>query len=208
MGHMQQTFGEFFLESIKELIKNHVTVTFNKARRVEDCGGWFDEVDRELIVATGALEKRWKQIFVHEFCHYRQWKEKSPWFFKYGKGYGACNFWDWLTEGEEPEDMSPYHRKAAINYYLGLEADCERRAIKLIRERGLEIDIEDYIKGANAYLYMYPIIEKDGVWCSNKAPYRVPEIMEMMPGDDLVKDFRKPPRGYVKLLREECFKYD
>jgi len=203
---MQQTFEDFFQEACLELIDSGISLHFNKKRKVSDAGGWFSEGDKELVVATAMKKSRWRQIFLHEYNHYCQWKEGSPWFTKKGKGWGAAMFWEWVT-GEEK--LSKYHSDRAVNYYQGLEHDCERRAIKMIKERGLDMNLEEYTKTANSYVWFYSAIRVDGQWCSKQAPYRVPEIMEMMPGDKMVslkKMKEGMPKGFLELIREHCYK--
>jgi hypothetical protein len=65
---------------------------------------------------------------------------------------------------------------------LALELDCEKRAVELMKLWDLGIDIKDYIKRANAYMYFWKYLKYSRKWCN---PYNTPScndiLVNMMP---------------------------
>lgn len=147
------------------------------------CNGYFSNDPEELAISTGRPEREWFPVLVHEFCHMNQWSEDSP-------------FWDisiystylvdlWLDNKIELTE------KQKIEVFRGsilVEHDCERRAIKLIKELDLPIDPIEYVQKANAYVLFYHVIMKHRKWYEiGKEPYNNPEIYLKLP-TELIED--------------------
>jgi len=200
---MTQSFAEFFEEACSDLLRNKITFTLRTEEDIEYAGGSFADQDRTLVVKTARKSKFWKQIFLHEYCHFLQWKEKSKWFTTAGVSFGPQNFWEWLDGEVKLTDHQITH---AVNFFQGLEHNCEIRAIRTIKEKGLGFDLEQYIKSANSYVMFYNAIRLDHKWCETP-PYYVPEIMEAMPGDKLVslKNMKVISNEHLSLVRKYCY---
>ena len=140
--------------------------------RGEYCGGndrcygmfEFNSNDNPVIkVATGNKTNQvWFGVLIHEYCHFLQWKENS----QIWRDFEECNF------SIDNIIKNPKKYKKEILLLLRLEADCERRAVKLIRQHGL-FDETEYIREANAVLYKYAFLYTDGFW-----PKGNPELKE------------------------------
>lgn len=162
------------------------------------CSGYFDSEGKVLAVATRRPD--WFPTLLHEFGHMQQWLEDPAGF---DENYDE-DFWDWLIGNKE---LSKRHLHRVVNSVRGTELDCERRTIALIsRHPSLGIDIADYTRKANAYMYLYTVVAKHRKWVGlkRKPPYAVPEIVRLMP-DELQRDYWKLPRGFEKLVVERCF---
>jgi hypothetical protein len=61
-----------------------------------------------------------------------------------------------------------------------VEIDCEKRTARKILDLNLNIDLTQYIKKANTYLFYYSVLLETKKWC-DVAPYKIPEIVEQMP---------------------------
>lgn len=166
---------------------------YNVACEGGGASGVFDAAPETPIiqVGIGGREKvRWLATLAHEFSHACQWAENAPVWRESFKG--DC-IWKWLNGGalKNPEDKVVYLRE--------LEADCERRTIRLLKELRSPVDLALYSRGANAYVHFYNIIPETRKWyAKGKGPYEVPEVLaQANPTMDL--DFSKTPS---KLRRE------
>lgn len=156
------------------------------------CSGYFDPEPSPpiLAVAWGAGPRR-VGILIHEYCHLTQWAESAPvWLADEGSDWSA-----WLG-GKSVRGIG-----AQIERSRELEADCERRAIRLIRELEAPIDVEAYARAANAYIHFYNLMAKERRWfAKDRAPYLVPEVMAAA-NPVLDRDFSKTPRRLLEALR-------
>ena len=202
-----------FLNSIKEFcIKNGIEYNFPDTPKVSYPGqeemkvsGFFDDTPRPIIAcAIGKPEYDWAQILVHESCHMDQWMEDSE-------------FWKGMKSGDIPADKvmdewlygKDFEMKVveeSIDTLLKLELDCEIRSAKKIIDMNLPINIDNYVKGANAYLYFYPIMLKTRKWC-DKAPYEVSDIFDVMPNTFLnAKEYYLFSSELLEIYKKECYK--
>lgn len=130
--------------------------------------GYFDEENLKLAVAIG--DSDWVGTFAHEASHMDQFLEGSE-------------YWtDDLTEAYEvlmlatgsPHKVSKEEFKEALNKIVVLEADCERRTIEKIKQYNLPVDLEDYTRKANAYLYWHTSMLYYRKWYARgKSPTKV-----------------------------------
>jgi hypothetical protein len=82
-----------------------------------------------------------------------------------------------------------------------MELDCEHRSVELIREWDLPINIDNYIKSANRYIYFYNFVRKYRTWDNiyNKS-YR--EVSHLMP-IDLIDEYTKTPSNVMSIFTEK-----
>lgn len=163
--------------------------------------GFFDELT--LQVATKRPLEQWLYTFVHESCHFDQWREN-------------CRIWRHRVRGCNPMFLvslwleGVIELKAPVLYQavqatLLLELDCEKRSIKKIRKNKLPLDIKECTKRANAYVYFYHMFPHTRSWYHIGAePYNIPEIVAEMP-DHFNNDYTKLPTVYKKLYAKHCF---
>ena len=128
--------------------------------------GYFEEgPGGNLICAIKKPFNEWFPIFVHESCHMDQWIENSlAWCGTTGpndEDYTE-SFWDWL-DGKDVPKASLDKSIRALQY---LEEDCERRTVKKIKKYDLPIDIDDYIRHANLYIFSYQYMKETRKWSS------------------------------------------
>lgn len=140
------------------------------------CSGYFCGDVKRLAIATNRNEQYMVGILAHEFGHFNQWREQS-------------DIWtaDTMNENDFKRLITPEKRltptlKRKLSCLRELEADCERRAIKLIKKFDLKIDIRKYAQNANAYIYFYTFIEEYRRWYpSGQGPWSVRKIVNAMP---------------------------
>jgi hypothetical protein len=201
-----------FLEIIKkECEKNNVILLCPDTEKVAYPGsgnmmvsGYFDDkIGPTLACAIGKPADQWYEILVHESCHMDQWAEKSVLWTNIYKDGIDCDkgMDDWLNGVEFHEDEYTHY----IRTMQAVEIDCEKRSIKKIKELGLPINTNSYIKRANSYLFFYSVMLTTQKWCDT-APYNVPEIVNMMP-DYFLEDaeYLVVPEALLELYKEKCY---
>jgi len=176
MNKKEQEFVDFIKRQCKiygvKLImkdKKHLTLTGNIK-----CSGYFDDGDdMKPILAVATNRKDWIEILAHEYCHLTQWVAKINLWDKAGTSLSYVDSW---LSGKKVRN---------IKYHLGiardLELDNERRTAKLLKAWDLGIDIEHYIRKANAYVQFYNYMYKTRKWCSPKnSPYTNERLIAQM----------------------------
>jgi hypothetical protein len=165
--------------------------------------GYFSEEDNLLKVASNKPFKKWFPVFLHEFCHFLQWKEN-------------CKIWQnsVVSDGSDASmevfswvDGKKIPRKKLDTYIRlarDVELDCERRVCKLIKKFNLPLDIEQYAQQANAYVYLYNWLRVRRKWYkTGNAPYENPKIWKNLP-KSLKGTHNKMPKYILELFDEHC----
>ena len=168
-------------------------VKYVKLSRNIQCGGWFDETEKVLVCASNRPD--FLQILVHEFSHLTQWVEQcEPWL----KGINGIGYVDEWLSGKDVPNIRKH-----LAYSRDLELDNEKRSVKHIKKFGLSIDIEDYIRRANAYVQLYNWMYYTRRWSTNSnSPYRNPRIIAAMP-KTFHMNYQKMSKKVEKVFREE-----
>lgn len=113
-------------------------------------------------------------IFVHEFCHFKQWKEQTP---IWSQGFDSWKIFDRFLN-KKVEDFPEIH----LRHIQMLEIDCDTRVIDFIQKFNLNIDTEKYIKDSNAYVYSYNVIVKERYF-PPFAEYHDKEFIDLVPSE-------------------------
>ena len=108
---------------------------------------------------------------IHEYCHFLQYKDG---FILEDDPKNEEIFWEWLDK--KRENGQDYWKRL-----YEIECNCDKRVIELIQQHNLPIDKVDYAKKANAYHNFYKLLPKYRRWYQKNAPYRVDEIVQLMP---------------------------
>jgi hypothetical protein len=197
---------EKFIAHVKaECKKYKIKFKMSKYNKVHSgdfimCGGYFDDENKTLAVATGGrTQEQCLALLVHEYNHLLQWANKS----KYWCG-DSDGFLLWL-EGKN----NRWNDKKINHHFLktvGVEWDCERQSVKMIKKWKLPINLKSYIQQANAYVGSYAVMKKKRKW-TNRSAYRVKCVVEQMPGDRILtqKEIVNPPAKFTELALRYCF---
>jgi len=184
--------------AITECAKEGIQVTFlNKTILKTDnvsCDGWFNEGEKKLFVAAKNPMKNFFPVFVHEFCHFKQWitKEKSYMnVIEHPRLDG--DMWDWLEGEEIPMDRV----RKSVEAYREMELNCEKMVVDYIDEFNLSINKEFYIRTANVYVLSYGLLLETRKWL-NFSPDD-DRLLDLVP-KRFVKSF-KLPVGFKKRIK-------
>lgn len=135
------------------------------------CNGYFDEENKQLVVAMNGKDNI--GILVHEYCHMTQWLDGVK---VWTDGcVGLEKVEEWLS-GKSVRGI-----KSALAKSRDLELDNEKRSVALIKKWGLDIDIDDYIRKANAYIMFYNYMYHSRKWSNpGNAPYSNENVTSKM----------------------------
>lgn len=172
---------------LKQCKKYKVTANLTRENSVEAspgvrCSGYFDDETLVLACALGKPEDDWLRILIHEFCHVEQWVEQCKAWTDYDfarQDENGMSIDDWLDGTIEATHEQLWPMCIAS---MNVEADCEKRVVQKCKDYNLDIDVEEYIQRANAYVYYYHIVLKKRAWYkTGREPYTLREVWSKMP---------------------------
>lgn len=148
---------KFIGYAINDLLNHNVDVVIkNKRYRKGTDDGWFSSDKKlEFVCNLGGGEESRICLFLHEYSHFLQWKNKSKFWFseKYDTAYN-----------EYFEFKSTTHQLKYQNLIQEVEQDCDRIAINLIDIHKLPVNKEEYIRESNWYIWFYNYVTKINKW--------------------------------------------
>lgn len=170
-----------FRKHVKRVCDEYdVTLDLRRAEKVKvsaniKCTGYFDGEERRLVVAMNHKDSL--GILVHEFCHLMQYIEYTEGKFRlWGTATKALAKIDAWLEGEPITNLA-----RNIGYARSLELDNEKRTVAMIKKWQLPIDLDDYIRKANAYVLSYNWVHKKRRWSvPPHTPYNTPLVYNGM----------------------------
>lgn len=200
---MNNKMKKFISEALIDMIENKVSINLLRKNVIDMddtyVNGFFNSKPLSFNCAMAKPQKEWNLIFLHEYCHYKQFKENSKeWnnFCKFGS-----NLWNWLNNKVELDSSKLMETVCAVR---DLELDCEKRVVKIIEEYGLNhIDIKHYIKLSNVYVLFYSLLPKTRKWYS-KAPYNIKSIVDTVP-DKFLDNYNIIPKKFELEVIKNCF---
>lgn len=196
-----KAFIQFVKDECKKLgVKTHIKdVKYVKLSPTIKCSGYFDDADpkKGAILAASMGKPDGLEILVHEYCHLTQWQDGFELWKVAAKALPVIDEW---LEGKykRPETL-----KRAFEIAIGLELDNEKRSVKMIKEWGLSVDVENYVKRANSYLMFYNWLKQTRRWSKpGNQPYNNKRLVEAMPANFRM-NYSKLPKKYETIYREE-----
>ena len=195
-----ENWNKLFTDCLIELQNHGVKTKFVKDSKLliasdgSLCQGYWEDSDARspiLICSLTGSIKEWGQIFVHEFAHFQQWKEKSD-IWKKARKYT-------INDQHSVINNKPISKKRILNYLANsmlLELDAEKRAVKLFKKYNVPIDLKAYIKGANLYVFFQLYLYHYRDW-SNTFPSDIPELMKLVK-PTFYRSYNKIPKALFK----------
>lgn len=170
-----------FLRHVRRVCEElDIKLDLRRARKIKlsptiACSGYFDEESRVLAVAMKAPDAL--GILVHEYCHLTQYLDYLDGKFRLWKSAtNALGKLDAWLSGEPITNL-----KRVITYSRELELDNEKRSVAMIQKWNLPVDLDDYIKKANAYVLFYNWMHKTRKWSvPSNTPYTNPLVLDTM----------------------------
>lgn len=166
------TSYEFIGNAIKELLENDVSVKFNKriynSKNSYNYFSYLHKKELEINYFDSDFNN-WFPIFLHEYCHFLQWRDE----FKKWNSYTK-----YLIKYDSVFNTNLTKIKPnIIRKVQEIEMDCDQKAIAFIKKYKLDIDLKQYIKESNFYILCYEFFPKYNKFF---VPYEK-HILEMFP---------------------------
>jgi hypothetical protein len=186
-------------------VRNHLaeygfTLHLGNGRRVNSNEGWraegyFDAGSKCIKVGKGGIQ--WLETLVHEYAHFLQWLDSSD-SLANREDKAARLVQDYLHAGKG--DLTPAVVKAFRRVML-FERDAEMRAVRCITIHNLDINLDNYIKRANMYIYTHYINMMLRKWNFKKSPFHSPKVISEMPATFRAKSHKSCPNRIFQLLK-------
>jgi len=165
------------------------------------CGGYFDDgsdpESRRATLAFAQGRKDFIELMVHEYCHMTQWIDGIDLWEVCADS--MCIIDEWLSGVDHPKKLI----NSAINNSRDLELDNEKRAVEIFKKWDLPVDVDLYIKKANAYVHFYNYMKISRKWSSpGNSPYTNKNIMEAM-SSKFDMDYTELSKGLADLYKQE-----
>jgi hypothetical protein len=144
----------FITKCTRELLSNGFSVLIHRKKELDGYGGWFgaEDGEKELVVALD--HDMGFEVFLHEYCHYLQWKNNRDLWDRSLLTYDTL--FEWIDKPESSYTEEELNQ--SLHDILELEHDCENKALRLLQNNPIEgVSIDKYIRAVNAYLLHYHI---------------------------------------------------
>lgn len=145
---------------------------------------------RRLEVSIG--HPLWPATLAHEIGHVEQ---------LIAGRYASGHSWDLLHRhltGQQGIDRRALLR--AVRTIQACELDAEKHAIELIRAFRVRLDVREYARHANEYLWKHEIARRTGVWPGVNLATLCPVTLIT------ARDFGKPPQEFESAARTHTIK--
>jgi hypothetical protein len=180
-----ETKSNLTIKIVRELLDHGFSVLLHNKDNIDGYGGWFgaEEGEEEFVVAL--KHTMGFEILIHEYCHFLQWKYDRKLWDKSQLTYDIL--FDWInypifvySHFIKDCKFSDEEIDQSLHDILEIEHDCEKRALKLLKNCPIEdFDIEKYVRAANAYLWSYHINRELRIRPKN--PIYSERVLEHMP---------------------------
>ena len=92
------TKQSFIIKAVRELLSHNFSVLLHNKISIDGYGGWFgnDEGEEEFVVAM--KHPMGFEIFIHEYCHFLQWKTDRDFWESSTEHYDIL--FDWIKNPE------------------------------------------------------------------------------------------------------------
>lgn len=201
---------KFIEKAIVELTNSGITVNLVNEEVVglnrsdkEKCEGFFsDDTKKILSVATKHPFKKWSLVFLHEYCHVQQYIKKTKRWLALdlpNNSTADVEISQWLCGKKlRRRDVKKY-----IRIIQRMELECEKMVVRLIKKNKLEVDIDEYIRGANSYVLFYNVFLNKKKWYK-RPPDISKKIKELMP-NKFIKNISRITKEFEDVVIQECY---
>lgn len=169
--------------------------------------GWFDEEKPEQISLHVSLYSQDSSnalaTLVHEFNHVCQFIQVPKDLYPHGTKEAGERYERWEQWINHETELSETEADQLTREAARFEWDCEERSIQMIKVMDLPINIQEYTKSANSYVFSYTLLRKYRKWYSTP-PSKIPELCNMVP-TTLVDFGVPPPEGWIELASKLCY---
>lgn len=188
-----------FIDHVKKECKKHgIKASLRNTKYVKlsgniKCSGYFDDENKMLVCSMNRPD--FLEILAHEYCHLTQYVDQIDLWSATEVSMPLLDSW---LAGKEVKDINKH-----ISNCRDLELDNEKRAVKVIKKFNLKVDLDHYIRKANAYVQFYNYMKESRRWCTPKrSPYTNKRIISAMP-NNFKMNYNTIPKHIKQLFIEE-----
>lgn len=144
---------QFIGHAIHDMISKNVSINFCKYRKFgdRDCSYFSTNSNNKLpefkLIYRKSDKDEMFETFVHEYCHFLQWKNRVKIFQE--SDNSIYKFWKWLEKGSKKINIKH------VRIIQAMEMDCDKKAVSIIAKYDLPVDIPRYIQKSNSYILSY-----------------------------------------------------
>lgn len=194
---------EFFGLAVKEMLEYDVSLSIRKRTKLSKYAlNTFDPgvQNKNSMLTILNFGYDWNtlfNIFIHEYAHFLQWKDKSDIF-----EYGLLSL-DLLDRYCDNDPLVTTFHEYDLWRIQNLEIDCEKRVLELNKRCRLNIDLDTYIRQSNAYIYSYRYVMESKNWGIFKTDFDHNDVINLMPKKLFTKEQLQID---IPEFREICYK--
>lgn len=166
---MDMSIDSFLTDTVSKAAQNGTKVilaptAYVRADRLP-CSGFYASAEGLIKCAVNRPVTSWLPVLVHETCHMDQDIEQCyEWVHCFDNtGDRTHDFFEWLNGNME---LTTRRLNFVTALARDLELDCEKRAVRKIKKYNLPLNIEEYIKKANSYVFSYNYMKESRKWVS------------------------------------------
>lgn len=153
---------DFIENELDKCRRSNIGIHIPKSKSVlhngMNCAGFFDDSNMTFAVAYTKNQNHWLSTFVHESCHVDQWIDQIDiWNAKIGDIDPLEVIDSWLLKEVE---LDPVTKQLVFDIVTAIELDCEQRSVEKIKKFNLPLNITNYIKKSNAYVWSYRMVQE------------------------------------------------
>lgn len=168
----------FITKCTRELLSNGFSVLLHRKKELDGYGGWFGAEDGERELVAALDHEMGFEVFLHEYCHYLQWRDDRELWNRSLITYDIL--FNWVDDADAV--FSDKELDQSLHDIIELEHDCESKALKILKNNPVEdVSIEKYIRAVNAYLFHYHVNRK--LRKRPKKPIYSDNVLKFMPSN-------------------------
>ena len=191
-----------------EMIKNGIGVEFVNKHEIQfdndnpltGCAGYFCHHERQLKICFSKIKlEQWLGNYIHEYCHFLQWKMNSPKWTRCEELEQITDYDSWLSGDIEYNKRQLDTRTTSMQL---MELEAEKWAVDIINKFKLPINTDTYIRKANVYILGYRIALDKRKWFTQSTSQ--PEVLKEAP-NTFIKSVKNVPTKLYKTIEQYCF---
>lgn len=172
-------------------------VYVDKHDKTGSAGFFYEGTPLQLAVGIGKPFDKWISVLLHESSHMDQFFDRKLTVEKRKLWEDGCiGFFEWLAGNRQ---CNQKQLDAVTKAIVDCERDCEIRTVEKIKHWGLPINLEEYIKKANTYLFGYELVKQTRTW--HNELYNYEDVWKEAP-TDFYNDYSIIPANLRKALEK------
>ncbi len=195
-----------FVNHVKFMCKsNNVKFIKTKYNRIkisnnEYVSGYFQEGNRQSVLVVAGKNKRWLETLVHEYSHLLQSINMTKEWTK-SKTKSGKDAWYIMNDHLMGKSINQKDINEAYKIVIQCEKECDKQAVKIIRQFNLPINTKVYIKKSNAYHYYHHFLKETGNSKYVKPLYENKKLISLCPSTFRCQSEKFCPKKIFKEIK-------